>query len=561
MRSLLAQSPRTTRWLLLGSIGLALTVAIGPVHAQSPDPQKDSTDASPKSDPDELSFDRQTRRWLKLPSRPIAVPENTGEFWLGYAVRERMPSGVVSLNFSVQGEVHSTTIVKKLSFSEGVKHWHDLRVLLPKASSSISISLSGASTGVVLSRPAFITTAEKPNVILISIDTLRADYLNTMGYQAYPTSPWIDRLAKSGTTFTHAIAPSPWTIPSHMAVFTGRDPDSIGMNKFINETPRLSSEVTTLAELMTNAGYLSIAFTGSGTIAAKNGFSDGFYAYQETYAPNKFIQRDMESNAYLLSRFMNEHRTRPTFLFLHTFEVHGPYIHSRFARPQLKGYAKSRARYASGIAYTDSALSHLMDELEALEVTRNSLIILMSDHGEGFEGPGRDAHGQTLFDEVLKVPLILSGPGIPKSHRVDAQVPLQDLFATLVDYLDLNADGPVQSNTLMPFLTDSSSGSRPVYLCCTAHFVQREGWRTPEFKYIISHPHDKTKEQLFDLRNDPGEKRNLLRQPDGRSTVILDEMRRNMKERTRARSISTSSEAVEVEAGTEEQLRALGYLE
>ena len=399
--------------------------------------------------------------------------------------------------------------------------------------------------------------------MLISIDTLRADRLGAYGYTAQPTSPHFDALATRGTLFERVVAPSPWTIPSHMAMLTGIHPEALGMARAIGKTPRLSPRRTTLAERFRDDGFVTVAFTATGPMRAKNGFADGFFLYQEAYNRGDLIRRDLDTNSYLATRWLREHGAEPFFLFLHTYEVHAPYGHSRYvdARIPPDGVEERHATYASGIAFTDRHLDLFLQDLEQLGLTEETLIVVTSDHGEAFREHGEyELHGDTLYDELLHVPLLLVGPGIPAGRRVVQQVPLLDLYATLADYFGLDELEPVDSRSLRPLVEGTETAERAAFLCCLSHAGQKLGLRADGYKYVMTFLPGGPgyTEELFDLRTDPGEEHDVAfvfgERVQAMRRRVLDMRRRNRKMRREA-------PPAEITREYETQLRALGYVE
>lgn len=501
---------------------------------------------------------------LEMPASP--VPGRGHKVWIGYARQGKVAPATLEV---IDASAADAPVLQRstLEFATDGHRWHDVVFAVPAGVSRVSLRISSPRPGsppppVVLSQPAVVPDAAstgRPNLVLISIDTLRADFLNTYGYEAHRTSPNIDRWAARGVVFENAIAPTPWTVPSHAAVFTGMDPDALGLDRLIYETPRLAEHATTLAELFRGAGYLSIAFTGGGTMGARNGFGDGFYLYQENHSDLAFP--DLDNTIEVAQHWLRDHAGEPFFLFLHTFEIHAPYKYDQFASADLDGDDHQRAMYASGIAHVDQALARFVDFLDSQGLMNETLLVLTSDHGEGFaDEHGMPEHGRSLYDEVLRVPLIMLGPGIPEG-RVRHQVPLQDLFATLVDYFHLPMPSGVSSVSLLPTSLADDAPERTAYLCCMAHDFQRLGLRKDGLKYIRSEDPAVAEgpiEEVFDLERDPEESLNMA----PKTTSALDSLRREALARAaRNKRLVRGAEPLELDEEYREQLRALGYIE
>ncbi len=520
-----------------------------------------------------LQLDRQARGVAAEPGQPLRLeippnplPGRGHRIWLGYARQGTVAEATLEVT-DTSGPEPRLLERRELTFPTDAERWQDVAFSIPAQVTRLSVEVVAPAPAprppVVLSQPAVVpegVSARRPNLVLVSIDTLRADFLNSYGYQAHRTSPHIDGWAERGVLFEQVIAPSPWTLPSHVAAFTGIDPEALGMDHLLRQTPRLAEARATLAELFQSAGYLTLAFTGAGPMAARNGFADGFHLYQETYGVH-LEGSDLDTNTFLARRWLTEHAGEPFFLFLHTYEIHAPYRYGRYASPDLPPLLHRRARYASGIAYTDARLAEFLGFLDERGWMDDSLLVIMSDHGEGFaDDHGVLEHGRTLYDEVLEVPLILAGPDIPPGRRVPEQVRLQDLFATLVEYFELPAPEALDSRSLLGPLRDEPLAARPAHLCCMAHDFQRQGLRKDGYKYIRSEDPEAAApvEELFDLSEDPRELRNLAAE----RSALLESMRRETVARTTSnKGRVDGAEPLEIDEVYRQQLRALGYIE
>jgi arylsulfatase A-like enzyme len=441
--------------------------------------------------------------------------------------------------------------------------WQDITLELPDTPVELEIRLDEGARALAVSEPVYLrSTAEgRPNLILISLDTVRADMLGAYGYERWPTSPHFDSLAARGTLFEDHIAASPWTKPSHLAMLTGVTPEALGMGELMGATPRLPKQRTTLAELFRNEGYLSVAFTGTATMSAFHGYADGFYLYQESYNDVELVMRDFDTNAYLALKWLAEAPPAPKFLFFHSFEPHDPYVHRRFVSPEVSSEDYHLAAYASGLAFTDAALGNLLDELGELGLLENSIVIITSDHGDGFDVPPRRYHGKTLFDDVVRPPLLLFGKGIPEGRRVEAQVPSVDLLATVAELFDLPLPPDTDSQSLVPLIRGESDEPRDAYLCCLAHKRQMVGIRSDGFKYILTLEKDGSRrEQLFDLTADPMERVDVAAAYGGVTAKLRTKVLSAL-ERNRRRAKEGPGEHLEFDARMRRQLEALGYIE
>jgi arylsulfatase A-like enzyme len=318
-------------------------------------------------------------------------------------------------------------------------------------------------------------------VLLISIDTLRADHLGSYGY-ALPTTPTIDRrLAARGVTFEQVYSQSPKTTPSHMTMLTGLAPCAHGIEMWQGDTRGhvLNSRVHTLAEVLKNAGYATAAFTDGGHLHPSRGFDQGFDLYRTGHP----LERALD--------WIDGHHHRKWFVFFHTYEVHDPYIPpagliAQFdpdyrgpilgvvqrLRDAHDGWEHSHdlfwasvdvhdardvrfvARlYDAGVrAMDESTIAPLLDRLDALGVADDTLVVFTSDHGEAFGEHGRFLHDD-LYATTLRVPLILRFPDrLPAGRRADSEVGVIDIMPTVLDLLGVPAPDTVQGRSLLPLL-------------------------------------------------------------------------------------------------------------
>ncbi len=292
-----------------------------------------------------------------------------------------------------------------------------------------------------------------PLLLLVSIDTLRADALSSYGNRR-PTSPHLDALARDGWRFAHAVSPAPWTGPAHASMLTGLDADALGVTP---ERP-LPGTVLTLAERLAAHGFVSAGIVGHALVGKKLGFAQGFTEFDELDG----VKVGEEAARRALS-FIERHPRQPKLVFLHLFDVHGPYrqpppFGERFAEPRpppdevmpflrhvhlvdylgledVASVAEARARYDDGVARVDAILGALLDELRRRGWYDDAAIVVTADHGEAFfEQQVFIGHGLFLEDAVLRVPLIVKPPRrLGAAPRVvTAPVGLVDVTPTLL---------------------------------------------------------------------------------------------------------------------------------
>jgi arylsulfatase len=355
-------------------------------------------------------------------------------------------------------------------------------------------------------RPAATTP---PNVVLISIDTLRPDRLGIYGY-GRPTSPRLDAWAREhAVAFDAAIAAAPWTLPSHVSMLTGLSAFRHGVN-FVDPAP---AELLTLAEMVGASGYSTLAVTGGGYLAPWVGLHQGFdrFAYwRHRRGPRE--QAELASNVDRARAWLRVNAERPFFLFFHTYEVHAPYeprqpYFARFNESALElpasgvgqsgggiaaesGFvsvftpiwgrpSKERPRgdgplpraalplldalYESGIAYADQEIGRLLETLHELGIDRHTLVIITSDHGEALGENGLAGHAY-LYDFNLRVPLLLALPnGDHAGTRVAAQVQSIDIVPTVLEALGIRQPETIDGRSLLPLLSGTPPAPRAAW--------------------------------------------------------------------------------------------------
>ena len=300
--------------------------------------------------------------------------------------------------------------------------------------------------------PALPAGGERPDIVLISVDTLRADHLGAYGYTARPTSPFLDELAAKGTRFAHARSPSPWTLPTHTTMLTGLLPTT---HLVVDDDQKVALDAAWLPQELRTAGYATCGAVSTMYVSRKFGFErgfDDFYDFEiDTERKNLKGQVDAEDVVDRGLECLAERGAgQSTFLFLHFYDVHYPYeaprdwetLFDRASndddlryknyfkyfkdRPSDEQMAHQVAQYDEEIAYVDAQLRRLYESFR----DRDVLFVVTADHGEEFLERGSWGHAHTLYPEQLHVPLIVAGPGV-QAQVVDEVVGLHDLAPTL----------------------------------------------------------------------------------------------------------------------------------
>ena len=425
-----------------------------------------------------------------------------------------------------------------------------------------------------------------PSVILVSIDTLRADRLGAYGYER-PTTPALDQLAAGGVLFERAVAPAPWTMPSHASLLTGLLPARHGM---LDVDRRLPDTTPTLAETIARAGFRTAAFVNSPYLVPKSGLVRGFehYRYFDIADPDSGRQvLSAEPAIAEICAWLDAHGNEPFFLFFHTFDVHsdyqpGPRYREQFVRPYQGSFdgrsiTLNRVRsgeivptaadvahvsdlYDGAIRQLDDRLSKLFDHLRETGLAPHTYVMVTSDHGEEFFEHGSVLHGRTLFEEVLHVPLLVRGPGVPAGLRIPALVALVDVPLTILGLLGIPAETPGDGIDLRP-LWQNGGTAAPVRAEAFAEAAPWKLWRgaqghligvrTERFKLIRDLRSNRT--LLYDLVTDPDETHNLSVERPEQVAALAQQLERYLAPVRREAPIGDLS-AEEIE-----RLRALGY--
>jgi arylsulfatase A-like enzyme len=440
---------------------------------------------------------------------------------------------------------------------------------------------------------------ERPGIVLLLIDTLRADHLGAYGFDA-EISPRLDELAAESIVFENCYAQAPWTPPSMGSLFTSLAPEVHGLHRFTDhqfldpDSARLRASVlpgdaVTLAEGLRDAGYRTAGFVANPWLHRNWGLAQGFELYRDGRLGKPIPALALTTDA---RAWVEEHPPgEPFFLYLHFMEVHGPYlapradfaalwkelesetprvlrddqtpkdhldVHPSWADESLHNRLDYwKARYAAGVRLFDRRIGSFLDFLEESGVLDRSYLIVTSDHGEELFEHGGWGHGKTLRDHQLLVPLIVRPPGgVEGGRRIRDPVRLVDLMPTLLSLADATPPAGMQGVDLSPLLHGAEVASPPVFFSTgvLGHpdmFAVRKG----RYKLIV----EGGATELFDVVADPGETTDL----SGRDPTIEDELRELLAEHLEPSSAATRLPARSADIPDElrERLRALGYLE
>ena len=456
----------------------------------------------------------------------------------------------------------------------------------------------------------------QPTVVLLSLDTLRADHLSCYGYDR-ATSPVIDTIADESIRFEDVVCQATATLPSHLSLLTSLNPPQFGITQPDGKntsqektTLRLEDKVVTLAEVLRDHGYRTAAFTDGGFVGERYGFDQGFdhfemngYDHTNRYSGLKRVNAKLSTYLDRLSESEVAANDRPLFLFLHTYEVHAPYdapspfeaaftdhegqgtyddfVHAKGFAPRPGSLKRNRARltesdidwvrglYDNGIRAADSMVGELVELLRSHGLYESGHFILLSDHGEEFDDHGSFGHGPTVYQELVEVPLIWRLPGGRNGGTVRrGPFALLDVAPTLVDVLGIPPPSSFEGLSLRGLLEGGQSDEwvdqRRIYSDIANVLVGVAGLRRGSWKVV----HSPTRQavELYDLERDPQERRSLEDAEPERAKRLVSELRVWIAEMSKDAQTSGML-AVEHEAGgglseeERERLEALGYID
>jgi arylsulfatase A-like enzyme len=422
---------------------------------------------------------------------------------------------------------------------------------------------------------------ERPSIILISVDCLRPDHMGLYGYER-DTTPQIDALARDGVVFREATASSSWTLPSHMSMLTGLTPSFHAVSR----QRKLAPSVAYLPELLSEAGYEVDGVVSGAYLSPNFGFERGFHHYRVLKRPR--ASQTVDEAVELLERA----RGRDFFFFLHLIDPHWRYLPpedfvERFGpRPPDLDALLNRViereppssrqdikhlqnLYDGEIAYVDQELGRLFDWLKAQELYEPSLIILTSDHGEAFYEHEYWQHSDTLYEEMIRVPLIVKKPGGSSHRGVEAPVSHVDIFATILEAAGLpppTSQG--RSLTRRTGTTDGDKTISEVIWWGDENTRKKVSLRSENLKYIASFElaaqddltiHKMLQEELYDLSADPEERNNL--ETSRHMAAFRKELDALLEEAKKFRADHEKGGRVVIDDEVRERLRALGYIQ
>ncbi len=421
---------------------------------------------------------------------------------------------------------------------------------------------------------------DRPPVVLISIDCLRADHVGAYGYTR-DTTRHIDALAENGTVFEAAFSTSSWTLPTHFSMLTGLLPSFHGVTR----QRKLSDDVAYLPELLSRAGYQVVGVASWYFVSQHFNFYRGFHNYRLMVGST--ADKTIDAAIDLLGRGEGTEQ----FLFVHLIDAHWPYLSPKTWRerfgprpPDISdlldkvfdgGKPKDQVEiddvirlYDAEVGFVDEQIGRLLDELKARDLYDDTLIIVTADHGEAFYEHGHWQHTVSLYDEIIRIPLVVKWPGNLPTGRAKTLASQTDIFPTVLraagidppptGALDL-AEWQSHAFDERSVISEVSQGSLG---CAEGDSCVKIAMRIRDLKYVVtlSNPEGRTQvvqQELYDLADDPEEQNDLSRSKETETKMLLANVRTFL---AKAKGDRVSGAGVILDEQTKETLRALGYI-
>jgi len=392
------------------------------------------------------------------------------------------------------------------------------------------------------------------NVLLVSIDTCRADHLSCYGYTR-KTTPYIDAIANTGVMFTSVFSPVPQTLPAHSSMLTGTTPVYHGIHD--NLGYKLDDSLTTLAEVFKKNGYKTGAVISSFVIDSQFGIDQGFDYYNDDFDdrinnPDVSERKGKEVSKYAI-KWLEENNNERFFLFLHYFDPH-----FRYQPPEPFAQQYKNDPYAGEIAYADYCIGQVIEKLKQLDLFGSTLIVITGDHGEMLGEHGEAEHGFFIYQSAIKVPLIFKLPGKDQPHKIDSITGLVDLFPTICSIVDIPSPQPIHGKDLSNLILNKKDQTTDRFLYCESFTSTKHnanallGVIAQDWKYIQT-----TRPELYDLKNDPKETTNIVDQKPQRTHLMREHLKLILQEHSAQSSVSSK---LELDEEGKKRLESLGYI-
>jgi len=453
-----------------------------------------------------------------------------------------------------------------LSFRESSKDEFSGRKATKRPGIFLPVFIALIVIGVIVISGFFVLKAKNPrvslkgassfNLLLITLDTTRADHLGCYGYKGART-PNLDRLAGEGIRFSKTYCPAPLTLPSHTSILTGLNPATHGVR---NNGHYLSPEVRTITEFLKSQGYKTAAFVSSFSVDSRFGLDRGFEIYDDNFQPQlpfktMNAERRAEDTFSRFASWLENNWKNKFFCWVHYYDPHLPYD------PPSPFKEEFRDRpYDGEIAYVDVYVGKIIQALSEKGLLNKTIIIVAGDHGEGLGEKWERGHGIFLYEETVRVPLILWNKNIfQRPAVIDTEVRLIDIAPTVLELAGQPEETKkMQGKSLLPVLQHKEKRDREVVI---ETFFPREnfGWSelvalvSGRWKYIQA-----PRPELYDLQSDPEERKNLVEFSSEKASEMKNRLQQFLLAENKRTGKSTGSP--ETKAEDVERLRSLGYL-
>ena len=427
-------------------------------------------------------------------------------------------------------------------------------------------------------------------VVVFLLDTVRQDGLGCYG-NPLGTTPSIDALAAEGVRFDQAIAPSGWTLPSVGSLLTATWPTIHGgMGKGVQLTP-IRPEVATAAEALKDAGFATGAVANAAFVSPMLNLDRGFDMFDHQYTYN-WDTRRADASADIAIEWMRDNASKSMFMLLHLFDPHldydppGDYRFrytegrtepappltmtncldmrpSKEEPPSQEDIAYMKALHHGELAFVDAQIGRVVDALKELGLYDEAMIVVTADHGEEFWEHGGFEHGHTLYDELVKVPLVMKFPASQPAANavVGTQVRMIDIMPTVFEVAGVDEPNTFAGKSLRPAIEGLETAGRPTLCESTLYGITKVAWRADRYKYIHDlDPAGDGKHELYDWQADPGETNNLIDAQPALASQMRQQLFGAYNEMKLVTRTMSKQEVVNMSPDEIDKLRSLGYI-
>ncbi len=446
--------------------------------------------------------------------------------------------------------------------------------------------LAGAGALNILSSIGCGARHKDMNVLFVSLDTLRADHCRFMGYNR-ETTTFLDRYAKDSIVFNQMHTPTPWTDQSHASIFSSLYPRVHSISFFYNNKLRFS-----LASILKNYGYTTAGFVEAIPLDPRVGGATGFDTYMKIQDPENYFNNRAEHNNMRVAEWLKKNHQKKFFGFVHYFDIHHPYqpeppydkkfykgeIDERSYRLGNAPYRQENASegminqakvlYDGEIAYTDHHLQNLLSMLDDYGLTDRTVVVIFSDHGEGFFEHKLFSHGNSLYEELLRIPTVMHLPDSErKGTRVSSITRSIDIMPTILDYLGAETKEPLQGVSLLPMIEKGEERDLLLYadgiryamsvLKGKHKLIYNHSWQDEWTKEL---GFTKPTYELYNLEEDPGEQKNLAEEKKDLRDELYADIHRSWEINRKWKKGFIMGQKKKMDEDLEKGLRQLNYI-